>query len=462
MWEEGVLHRDVSWFNVLCKPKHYLCGDIPVKPRPCIRMILHCQETDERQVETSSEVDLSPTVLLADLDHAVEKDAELLANDTNHGRERTGTPMFISYELSDYSAPEYDGLTLARWAILVRYLTAVDKHDRGAEVLRRAFPDDNGEFLSVFHQVKDLEACRTELALLPKRPVHKPRHDAESIYWVLLWSLARAQPRNAPREPEATRLQNLTKFANCLLEHKVGDESARLEYIRSLGSLRNLLHADLAAYEDLLIAMASYLAIPWHIYPQVKDNHVHMAFRRMLLGFLLDNTPATLDRALNTEQPRRLIVSKTNKTVERLTSPFSESLSSVGGSGRADLLDRLPALLRKSPKDDNAISPGVPEASAQPGPRLSSAHGPLTNESLASGSSTGSKKRKVTAANTPPPPKRPRTSAPPANKPRVVLSAAERARKASKYVHTLHHALRCAHALRLKVWNDRNRWFTKG
>ncbi|EJD52418.1 hypothetical protein AURDEDRAFT_158146 [Auricularia subglabra TFB-10046 SS5] len=456
MWDEGVLHRDVSWFNVMCKPKHYTRGDAYLKSRPCIRKILH------GLTDNPPAADLVPTVLLADLDHAIEKDC--LKNDTDTSPERTGTPMFISYELSNYRALEYPVLSLTFWDVIREHLILVETHAHGPEILRRAFPDDDGQFMAAFDRVRKQESTRSGLARLSGRPIHKPRHDAESIYWILLWALGRARPRGSAPETDETRLKNLSTFGVTLLEHNVGDESDRIKYMDP-NSLRDLLHPELAPFEELLRAMASYLVIQWHLYPELNDNHVHIAFQRMIFGYLLCKKPdkVKLDLALDTEKPRRLVLKK-GKTAERKTSPWSGSLFSVGASGRANILDMLPQIQHKSPAakgDGDVVATGSTQASTRPGSRLSSAHGPH-DESLASVSSTGSKKRKAVPAAVQPPKKRTKTGASSSGGSRAVLSAAERAWKASKYTHSLHHTSRTAHALRLKVWNDRNRWFTKG
>ncbi|EJD43126.1 hypothetical protein AURDEDRAFT_167805 [Auricularia subglabra TFB-10046 SS5] len=445
MWDEGVLHRDISWFNVLRKPKHYIGGE--EKPQPCIKKILYRLAPEDALSETGSEDDLSPTVLLTDLDHAIDKN--VLGLQKGDDRERTGTAMFISFELSDDKA-QYPHLGPPAWANLLDALTFVDHNTLGAAAFSRAFPNGDGGLVEQLKTIRELELNRHHYGKLSGRPTHNPRHDAESIYWLLLYAFARARPRGAPQETDEARLNQLAAFCNTMLTHKVGDETARRQYLSPDGLLlQGLFHPSLSAFEDLLRAMGSYLSIPWHCYPTtVSPDHVHIAFRRMLLGYLLRLDAAPLDQALDTERPRRL---EKGREGERGHSAWSTSIPSVGGSGRESFQDAMPAPPPPKP-------PRVAKHAPVPAPTVPS--------SAASGasmeSSTASKKRKAAG-------ERPGSalSTKRLKKSRLTgdLSPEElalRAREANKYVHNLHFNQRCAHALRLKAWKDRRFWFSKG
>lgn len=59
--------------------------------------------------------------------------------------------------------------------------------------------------------------------------------------------------------------------------------------------------------------MTAYLAIPWHLHPEVSHDRVHVAFRRLILGYLLSGDEQVLpafDLGLGTELPRRENVKK--------------------------------------------------------------------------------------------------------------------------------------------------------
>ncbi|GJJ11293.1 hypothetical protein Clacol_005525 [Clathrus columnatus] len=79
-----VLHRDISWYNVLCQPEHFI-GDDNVTDHATIGKLLR-KEGKERE----------PLCLLTDFDNAslMEDDNPVVA------AQKTGTPMFIACELS--------------------------------------------------------------------------------------------------------------------------------------------------------------------------------------------------------------------------------------------------------------------------------------------------------------------------------------------------------------------------
>ncbi|EJD54725.1 hypothetical protein AURDEDRAFT_110235 [Auricularia subglabra TFB-10046 SS5] len=436
--EEEIIHRDVSWFNVMLKPAHHIDKQANTQERPCIRKILHeCgRHSDSKQLVSS--------VLLADLDHAADvKELER----QSHLRERTGTAMFIAAELSDPTEFFYLSDPGA-WNTIFKALRWVDDQGSlGAAALLSAFPHGDGDFMAALREVSMRDQAREGDALQLERPVHSARHDGESIYWVFLWAFARARPRGTPLEGTTSRPSTrFSTFCKIMLAHEVGDPGSGLEhdrapYMKDSSSLMALFHPDLAKFEELFIAMAAYLKIPWHLYPELPVNHVHIAYRRMVIGFVLKTKAAVLDIALDTEQPRIMHDPvKEGKGPERDPSACTDSLASVGASGRADVLDELlPSL---EPED-------APET----------------------GDSQSSRKRKATgSSNDGGPPKK---LAGPGRKPQLPGMPADGpandgdddddpARSAKKYSHDLHLHLRTAHALSLKVWKDRTLWFSKG
>ena len=49
MCECGVLDRDISWYNVMCHPKHYvnkhpMFDEVKILERPCIEAILYVND----------------------------------------------------------------------------------------------------------------------------------------------------------------------------------------------------------------------------------------------------------------------------------------------------------------------------------------------------------------------------------------------------------------------------------
>ncbi|KZV87656.1 hypothetical protein EXIGLDRAFT_773448 [Exidia glandulosa HHB12029] len=293
--DRRVLHRDLSWFNILCNPWH----DPKTTPEggksvqegvPCIEQIL------------TGDVAKEPCALLVDLDHSAEyKCGERIATGA---RVRTGTPMFMACELSSSSRDA--ALDYPRSSI-VHLESQLEAVENLGDVFRRAFPDDDGTFMKQFRLVLEAEEQRRKTNgkafTNPKTP-HLPRHDVESVFWVLVWCFARACPVGAPFED--ARNGEFSNWAHNMLKHTIGNESARWTLLGSAQILKTILHPDLASFSELLEDIAAYLIVPWDLYHDiVDDDHVHIAIRRLLLAQIhaLNNNP-TLDVKLNTLQPR--------------------------------------------------------------------------------------------------------------------------------------------------------------
>jgi hypothetical protein len=120
------------------------------------------------------------------------------------------------------------------------------------------------------------------------RIVHEPRHDVESMFWVLCIALGRANPRR-----DATHSQEPSSAYNSFCRHMLlEDDPKNLRKNRGLylheaeGGWQEILHPDLADAASLLHYMGAYLAIrtrdakreSWGPY------HAHDMFRVLLLA----------------------------------------------------------------------------------------------------------------------------------------------------------------------------------
>ncbi|EJD44234.1 hypothetical protein AURDEDRAFT_166625 [Auricularia subglabra TFB-10046 SS5] len=294
MMELDIIHRDLSWFNVLIKPRHdprLMPGRVALD-KPCIASILG--------------VGQGPSALITDLDHSAIL-SELLARSGTAIKEKTGTPMFRSLELFCPSELRVtfntDQIT---FSVLVEAFEAIERPEyRG--FLMRAFPGDNLDFAARFKVIVSKETERRALVrrkimkpYIPPDVPHAPRHDAESVYWVLLWALGRALPQGEPDEMTS----NFNNFCVDMLGEGAGIPSNgnRKQYFDTR-LLSDLLHPSLEAFETVLQRMALYFSIPWELY-NVGRDHAHIAMRRLLLLELLDRGD-DLRIKLNTEHPRR-------------------------------------------------------------------------------------------------------------------------------------------------------------
>ncbi|EJD41308.1 hypothetical protein AURDEDRAFT_186651 [Auricularia subglabra TFB-10046 SS5] len=300
--ELRILHRDLSWFNVMCNPKHLIKEHPLLKTdtslsRPCINQIL-------------GEPDAEPCVLLADFDHAIKLDG----SEAPQPDEKTGTPMFISVEVSTPKSMKYRPVGLA-WI-----KTALLQAENDATAFNLAFPKGDGDFMRNFERVMQLEDERMAKSNYTARPHptrHGSRHDAESNYWIFLWAFARARPLLAALD---TNKKDLNKFCNDMFSHGIGrdtGEAGRAPWLLHGEQIQDLFHPSLQVFEPLFIQMSNYLAIPWYLYcggtdPDgnrmleiMKPNHVHVAFRRIVLAFFLDPRHAdALETALDAQAPR--------------------------------------------------------------------------------------------------------------------------------------------------------------
>jgi hypothetical protein len=118
---------------------------------------------------------------------------------------------------------------------------------------------------------------------------HEPRHDIESIFWLLAFVLARANPKkSAAHHPAEITLGYFNFCRYVVLE----DDSSKLREKRGwyLGRTetkwREILHPDLAAASTLLHHMGRYLAI--RTYDSKCDTwgdyHAHEMFKLLLFS----------------------------------------------------------------------------------------------------------------------------------------------------------------------------------
>lgn len=324
---KGILHGDMSWFNILCNPWHdkKTLGVRPVAEGvPCIDYILTADKEKSR-----------PRALILDLDHAAI--SKVLYGKNYKGRqEKTGTPMFVAVELSSKSPIVSGRHSLT--AIIDR-LATLDRPEY-AELRKRAFPDDDFQFMARFRHVASEEdkriAANIEAFTDPDTP-HRPHHDVESLYWVLLWAFSRAcplgkSPHGGPNDP-------FSLFAEVMLDHRLGEETIRSEKLTGNGPVPDLFDPELRPHiYPALKDLATYLAVPWHLYVNdVHPSHAHVALRRILLPLIhkIQNGKEGFKNVLfDTTQPRTIL--KWSAAVNRKspTGPGTPSILKTLSSSR--------------------------------------------------------------------------------------------------------------------------------
>ncbi|EJD48514.1 hypothetical protein AURDEDRAFT_162472 [Auricularia subglabra TFB-10046 SS5] len=313
---EGILHGDMSWFNILCNPWHDN-ATLSVQPVaegiPCIDFIL-----------TGDAKKSQPCALVLDLDHAALVQV-IYMKGYNGRREKTGTPMFVSVELSSKTAVS-SGST-RRLASIEDRLAELDNR---RDLYARAFPDGDNDFMNNFRYVVEEEKKRIaadDKAYTDPKSLHRPHHDVESLYWVLLWAFARACPSG--HSPHGTLNDPLTLFADVMLEHRLGEETLRCPLIFGEGVSEEVFHPLLREhFYPALEALAIYLSVPWQLYaPDVHPCHAHVALRRLLLPLIDDIVKKKIpDVSFNTAQPRTILSRRAGQDRKIATGPGTPTL----------------------------------------------------------------------------------------------------------------------------------------
>jgi hypothetical protein len=166
--------------------------------------------------------------------------------------------------------------------------------------------------------------------------VHSPRHDAESVFWLLWFLLARANPLGeAPVEKGSAEKKCYDAFCSTMLNHTVGaeDESREVLAGRSLEKHRRTLHPRFAHLGDMLYYMGRYFLIDPKTWSDYNKDHAYYFMETLLLGEILRNEGHL---RLNITEPRP--ATDPMAAVRRLPVPVeSRSLHSYAASLTQDI-----------------------------------------------------------------------------------------------------------------------------
>ena len=207
--------------------------------------------------------------------------------------------MYIATELAgneyEYDDPIVDS---SRVDLLTNYLKGV-------------FKKTGAKFSDSFHKVVDdigtsMSYSTTEEVKQLEQRQNLPRHDVESLFWVLIFALLRALPEGAEDHECTAKAQN---SYNVMVYHFLTRSmdittDARVQLLR--GSLRwkAVLHTKLYPICGMLNAMGNLFSIDWSSRIHDKRNtFIHEAFRCILLGEI-DRLICDGDVNIHTELPR--------------------------------------------------------------------------------------------------------------------------------------------------------------
>ncbi|KAI0780118.1 hypothetical protein C8Q74DRAFT_1330518, partial [Fomes fomentarius] len=283
-----VLHRDMSFFNILMYPRPVF-EDAP----PLIQDVLGGENRPlEKRTATSLMIDADNSALLR-LDR--EKDVDSTDEELVH---RTGTPMYIArsvalglvldrkYDFYGWPMPILDG------AALDLYVKA-----HGQERYER-YNDKDGTFHGGRPPTNSYNM---------KCPAfrHRPEHDVESVFWTLFTALLRAQPKGIPLEQWAP--DAVDNVWNILCHHTIPENGSATEAENRHGifgwSLREWQSVFSPIMDDIAILMyriAEQIACEyalWDGQDAMHVDHLHEAVQRLILQYLVDHRyrPIPLD-----------------------------------------------------------------------------------------------------------------------------------------------------------------------
>ncbi|KAF8713279.1 other FunK1 protein kinase, partial [Rhizoctonia solani] len=114
---------------------------------------------------------------------------------------------------------------------------------------------------------------------------HRLFHDAESTFWVIVWTLARSIGEGSQVETEPE--DDFREFFHTMYRHHPGrgtNDSRSKICSKSLEYWTSILHPDLASLDRMLQAMFLYINPEWAYRPDLNAEHVHEALMRLLLA----------------------------------------------------------------------------------------------------------------------------------------------------------------------------------
>ncbi|KAJ8694357.1 hypothetical protein PTI98_009281 [Pleurotus ostreatus] len=247
-----------------------------------------------------------PMARLGDFDNAAELDRMLAVSPTFVARRdtmlmndeplrcRTGTPKFIA------RSPAVGRMLVADNTF--RKMPELPSHlvDRYTQVYAndtsglRTFSDVGTTRHGGVYTEEMAEKHYRDRTLRVKEFEHRPRHDAESVFWCIVVFLLLAAPLGSPPE-KPHELEDPDEFGlNCawkyIANHQIGVRKdigdSRLSLLRD-AEWDEWLHPELADVEPFLLALAAQITPEWGlIEPAPPILHLHEAMQRILLQYI--------------------------------------------------------------------------------------------------------------------------------------------------------------------------------
>ncbi|KAH7103264.1 hypothetical protein BKA62DRAFT_670739 [Auriculariales sp. MPI-PUGE-AT-0066] len=371
-----MMHRDFSEGNVLCDPK-YEDGKQPTSPT--------CAEA------VTDTLSPSPQCLVIDLDHA--KLVE--GGSTKQAKfEVTGTPLYMSSELLLDAGPIswLKGLVPTLEELLPPIPAILSNRFAQMFPEYKTFDALQAALQRTLNQTAKLFRNRKEVKRGDSPPIHAPRHDLESIFWVFSIFFASALPKGYARKPpQGTSFQSVSKI-EAVLHPRLKELAPLLHKIASL--LFCIPWCLLSAESTTTTLLPTTTATTATCSPFNMSTLAHDLVRYMLLAFLLDGCNSEILETALAKRSTRKAQAPVNMlrracTARRKTGDSDQVSSSTQAQTGED-----PPLIA-SPTDFPAarLATGVTQEVDAPAPMSRSSTGAVKRKNIESDQAPGRRMR---------------------------------------------------------------------
>ncbi|KAG8689046.1 hypothetical protein FRC11_004246, partial [Ceratobasidium sp. 423] len=251
-----ILHRDISDENIMLAPEtdEYLarCEKGYADVKFINQVLAEARKEDGKP-------DPKPACLVIDLgngaDLKIPRGGDILT-------ERTGTLKFIAR-----SVPSQ---------------VVLAKEDYGSSGVNMPPLGDYGQYMHT-RPYQDTDNLRSTIHSDVEFS-HQLFHDAESTFWVILWTLAQSVAAANKKEPGPDLI--FRRFYHTMQNYFLvpGDEDPRTNCKKAPGYWKSILHPDLECMVPMLTEMFMYIQPEWARLPQLDPEHAHEALMRLLLA----------------------------------------------------------------------------------------------------------------------------------------------------------------------------------
>ncbi|KAF8519935.1 hypothetical protein JB92DRAFT_3112012 [Gautieria morchelliformis] len=310
---KGILHRDISWANILINYQHFEGPDEIDLNIPFIDRILN-QRVPKVQVLLT---DFDNAMKIHGTGHRHAPDEAKLAEQ----RGITGTPAFIAEVLAHPS--------------LSVELFPFQRLETLNDTIPHPRTDRDSSDKQFFQQVATYKRLDDE------HVSHQAIHDAESIFWVIVFFMVRANPKGSE---SYKNIEMRSETFEAIAEHEIGKlRSARGAHFERFTEKRwaKMLPDKLAGFSATLHELWRYFSFPWYgiQVPPEHQFHAHNFLQRLLF-----------------REIKRLIHMADSIELELAPLPVYSSLSGIQRS--ATLGPSLRLLSQQKPQtEDNSEAP---------------------------------------------------------------------------------------------------------